>query len=181
MLCMPISVKRSEKVEKDGQQVEQVLTPHGSFTKTTGSFCRKQTARRMNPTRSLVGTKRKRWTVCKFEWWRSPHYARNRSVSVSPLAEQPESTLFHELAHVVLGHTSEGSLNSDSKDRTPRDIRELEAECVALLCCESLGLPGAAESRGYIQSWFHNNEVLERSAQRILHTADEILKAGRTA
>jgi hypothetical protein len=29
----------------------------------------------------------------------------------------------------------------------PRDIRELEAECVALLCCESLRLPGAAESR----------------------------------
>jgi antirestriction protein ArdC len=101
-------------------------------------------------------------------------------MAVTP-TEQPESTFFHELAHVVLGHTSGGSLNSDSSDRTPRDIRELEVECVVLLCCESLGLPGAAGSRGYIQSWFHGNEVPERSARRILHAADEILKAGRTA
>jgi antirestriction protein ArdC len=107
-------------------------------------------------------------------------YAKQRTVAINPVAEQPESTLFHELAHIVLGHTSEGSLNSDSTDRTPRDIRELEAESVALLCCESLGLPGAAESRGYIQSYFKGNEVPERSAQRIFHCADQILKAGRT-
>lgn len=106
-------------------------------------------------------------------------YAKGRTVAINPVADQPESTLFHELAHVVLGHTSEGSLNSDSTDRTPRDIRELEAECVALLCCESLGLPGAAESRGYIQTWFSGREVPERSAQRIFNAADAILKAGR--
>ena len=106
-------------------------------------------------------------------------YAKQHSVSINPLAEQPESTLFYELAHIVLGHTAEGTLNSDSTDRTPRDIRELESECVALLCCESLGLPGAAESRGYIQSWFKGNEVPERSAQRIFHAADQILKAGQ--
>jgi antirestriction protein ArdC len=101
-------------------------------------------------------------------------------VAINPIAEQPESTLFHELAHIVLGHTAEGTLNSDSTDRTPRDIRELEAECVALLCCESLGLPGAELSRGYSQSWFKGNEVPERSAQRIFHAADRILKAGQT-
>ena len=55
-------------------------------------------------------------------------YAKHRTVAINPIAEQPESTLFHELAHIVLGHTAEGSLNSDSTDRTPRDIRELEAE-----------------------------------------------------
>ncbi len=107
-------------------------------------------------------------------------YAKSRTVAINPVAEQPESTLFHELAHIVLGHTAEGSLNSDSTDRTPRDIRELEAECVALLCCASLGLAGAAESRGYIQSWFHGHEVPERSAQRIFGATDAILRAGRT-
>jgi hypothetical protein len=107
-------------------------------------------------------------------------YAKHRTVAISPIAEQPESTLFHELAHVVLGHTAEGSLNSDSTDRTPRDIREMEAECTAMICCEALGLPGAAESRGYIQSWFKGNEVPERSAHRIFHCADQILKAGQT-
>jgi antirestriction protein ArdC len=106
-------------------------------------------------------------------------YAKHRTVAINPVAESPESTLFHELAHIVLGHTAEVSLNSDSTDRTPKDIRELEAECVALLCTESLALPGAAESRGYIQSWFHGNEVPERSAQRIFTATDAILKAGR--
>lgn len=106
-------------------------------------------------------------------------YAKQRTVAINPVAEQPESTLFHELAHIVLGHTAEGSLNSDSTDRTPRDISELEAESVALLCCESLESPGAAESRGYIQSWFKGNQVPEKSAQRIFHCADSILKAGQ--
>ena len=107
-------------------------------------------------------------------------YAMKREVAINPLADLQHSTLFLEVAHIVLGHTAEGSVNSDSADRTPRSIRELEAECVALLCCESLDLPGAAEGRGYIQSWFKGNAVPERSAQRIFHAADTILKAGRT-
>jgi hypothetical protein len=106
-------------------------------------------------------------------------FAKHRTVSINPVAQQPESTLFHELAHIVLGHTAEGSLNSDSTDRTPRDIRELEAECTAMICCEALGLPGAAESRGYIQHWFHGNQVPEASARKIVHAADSILKAGQ--
>jgi hypothetical protein len=54
----------------------------------------------------------------------------------------------------------------------------VEAEAVALLCCESLGLPGAEFSRGYIQSWGQGQAISERSAQRIFHAADRILKAG---
>ena len=39
--------------------------------------------------------------------------------------------------------------------------------------------PGAAEARGYIQSWWGTgNEIPERSAQKILKVADQILKAG---
>jgi len=51
----------------------------------------------------------------------------------------------------LLGHCDESDLTD--AEVTPRDIREMEAEAVALLCCESLGLPGAEFSRGYIQSW----------------------------
>lgn len=47
-------------------------------------------------------------------------------VAVSPVAAQPEKTLFHELAHVVLGHTVEAELTDD--ERTPRTIRELQAK-----------------------------------------------------
>ena len=63
---------------------------------------------------------------------------------------------------------------------TPRDVREVEAEAIALLCCESLGLPGAEFSRGYIQEWGKGQAITERSAQRIFRAADQILRSGRT-
>jgi hypothetical protein len=54
----------------------------------------------------------------------------------------------------------------------------VEAECVALLCTETLGLDGAEYCRGYIQSWLQGAVIPERSAQRIFAVADKILKAG---
>ena len=43
----------------------------------------------------------------------------------------------------------------------------------------ALDLPGVDESRGYIQSWWgQDNPIPERSAQRIFKAADQILKAG---
>jgi antirestriction protein ArdC len=107
-------------------------------------------------------------------------FARARQVAISPVAALPHKTLFHEIGHVVLAHTAEAELTDD--DRTPRDIREIEAEAVALVCCEALGLPGAEFSRGYIQHWNASGEPIpERSAQRILKAADQILRAGRPA
>ena len=105
-------------------------------------------------------------------------YATKRTVAVSPVAAHPERTLFHEMAHVVLGHTSEGELN-DMGERTPKDIRELEAEATAMLCCAALNLGGVDESRGYIQSWYKGAEVPEAIARRIFGAVDSILKAGR--
>jgi antirestriction protein ArdC len=104
-------------------------------------------------------------------------YARERTISVSPVAALPHKTTIHELAHVVLGHTSEGTM-SDS-DTTPRDVREIEAEGTAYLVCSALGLSGAAESRGYLQHWAHGEEISERSAQRIFSAAGAILRAGQ--
>jgi antirestriction protein ArdC len=101
---------------------------------------------------------------------------RGRKIAVSPIAALPAKTLFHEVGHIMLGHTDEGDLSDI--ERTPRDIREMEAEGVSLLCCESLGLPGAEYSRGYIQSWGQGQTFTERSAQRIFHGADQILRAG---
>jgi len=104
-------------------------------------------------------------------------YARDKTVTVSPIAFAPEKTLFHEVAHVVLGHTLEG-LMSDS-EKTPRSLQEAEAESVALIVLESLGLPGAEHCRGYIQHWYRAGEIPEKSAQKIFKAADAILKAGR--
>ena len=103
--------------------------------------------------------------------------ARDRLIAVNPVNPLPHKTRFHELAHVLLGHTVEG-LQADS-DVTPRNLRECEAEAVALLCCAALALPGVDECRGYIQSWWgQGHEIPEPSARRILKVADQILKAG---
>jgi hypothetical protein len=107
-------------------------------------------------------------------------YARERTIAVSPVAAMPHKTTFHEVAHVLLGHTSEGE-HADS-DVTPRNLRECEAESVSLLCCAALDLPGVECCRGYIQAWWgQGNPIPERSAQRILKVADQILKAGTAA
>ncbi|MDB5324508.1 MAG: hypothetical protein JWM57_77 [Phycisphaerales bacterium] len=105
-------------------------------------------------------------------------YAHGRTVAVSPLAYLPHRTLLHECAHVLLGHTAESTDLSDTDAATPRDLREVEAECVAMLCGCSLGLPGEDYSRGYIQHWYHADVIPDRSVQRIFKAADALLKAG---
>ena len=187
-LCMPVTVKRTETVERDGATVEEeraatwfVYKAHWFvLAQTGGANFEPEPVPGWDQSRAFAALDIALVPFTSMDG-NVQGYARRREVAINPLAEQQAATLFHELAHIILGHTSEGSLNSDSSDRTPRDIRELEAECVALLCCESLGLPGAAESRGYIQSWFAGRQVPERSAQRIFHAADEILRAGRAA
>ncbi len=105
-------------------------------------------------------------------------YARERGIAINPVNPLPHKTRFHELAHVLLGHTAEGE-QADG-ERTPRTLRECEAEAVALVCCAALELPGVDECRGYIQSWWgQGQEIPERSAQRVLKVADQILKAGQ--
>jgi antirestriction protein ArdC len=104
-------------------------------------------------------------------------YARGRSIAVSPINPLPHKTRFHELGHVLLGHTTEDAQHDG--ELTPRNLRECEAEAVAMLCCAALDLPGVEYSRGYIQSWWGaGNPIPERSAQRMLKAADQILKAG---
>ena len=110
-------------------------------------------------------------------------FARKRQIAISPVAQLPHKSLFHEAAHVVLGHTAEGDFSDG--EQTPRNLREVEAEAVALLCCEALSLEGAEYCRGYIQNWLYrdigyNAEAIpERSAQKIFRAADQILRAGR--
>jgi len=105
-------------------------------------------------------------------------FARGRSIAVSPIAAKPLKTTFHEIAHVIIGHTAEGDLRDD--ERTRRNLRELEAEATAMLVCAALGLPGIEEARGYIQHWVGvGANVPECSARRIFKAADAILRAGR--
>jgi antirestriction protein ArdC len=103
-------------------------------------------------------------------------YAKGQQIAINPLNPLPHKTIFHEVAHIVLGHVTEGEIREG--ERPPKHLREAEAEGVALLCCESLGLPGAEFSRGYIQDWLAGESIPEKSAQKIFHAADQILRAG---
>jgi hypothetical protein len=106
-------------------------------------------------------------------------YASGRTIAVSPTSPLPHKTRFHELAHVLLGHTTQGEQHD--ADGTPRNLRECEAEAVAMLCCAALDLPGVESSGRYIQWWWGGGKIPRRSAQRIQKAVDQILKAGMSS
>ena len=106
-------------------------------------------------------------------------YASGRTIAINPVAVLPHKTRFHELAHVVLGHTTD-EVMADS-EVTPRDIREVEAESVAYILCSVLDLDGLHESRGYIQNWLAGAEISDKSALKIFSAANKILEAGKAA
>ena len=106
-------------------------------------------------------------------------YAIARKVAVSPVAERPLATLLHELAHVVLGHTSQDGTRLEDGAVIDRAEREVEAESVAFLVLASLGESGLEYCRGYVQHYLRGNTIEERTAQRIFKAADTILRAGR--
>lgn len=104
-------------------------------------------------------------------------YARKREIAINPVASLPHKTLLHELARIELNHTAE--MDFRDSEHTPRNLREVEAESVALLLVESLNLPGAEFCRGYIQMWLKSDVIPEQSCMKIFGCADRILRAGR--
>jgi antirestriction protein ArdC len=182
-LCMPVTVKRTHE-QKDGTEDADMFTrfvyrPHWFvLAQTEGVELAPQRIPTWEKTRALAALDVKEIAFDVHDG-NVMGFARARTIAVSPLNPLPYKTTFHELGHVLLGHTSEGD-QSDG-ELTPRSLRECEAEAVALLCCAALGLPGVEFSRGYIQNWWgHGNPIPERSAQRVLKVADQILKAGST-
>ena len=105
-------------------------------------------------------------------------YASTEGIALNPMNPNKHKTLFHELAHVLLGHTKEGTLHDSSS--TPKELKEAEAEAVAMVLCETLELPGTESSRAYIQGWYGvGHEIPEKSARKIFSAANKILKAGQ--
>ncbi len=185
-LCMPLNCKRNRTVRKeDGtEQQEEFIFTHFAYkrrwwvlSQTEGEEYQPSAIPEWNEQRTLEALKIERVPFEDLDGNTQGYAKRGRKIAVSPIVAQPHKTLFHELGHVVLGHTGDGDLSD--LEVISRDMHEVEAEAVALLCCESLGLPGAEFSRGYIQSWGQGQAISERSAQRIFHAADQILRAGR--
>ena len=188
-LCMPIQVNRRDKPESGGVASEEAVASSSNvrtvFVLRPRWFVLSQTDGEPYAPVSIPAwdeTAALQSLVIEREPFRhldgnAQGYAVQHRVAVSPIASLPHKTLFHELAHVQLGHTDEVE-RLDEHEITEKHVREVEAECVALICCESLDLPGAAECRGYIQHWLQGQQIPPRSAQKIFKAADAILKAG---
>ncbi|MDP3720750.1 MAG: ArdC-like ssDNA-binding domain-containing protein [Acidobacteriota bacterium] len=180
VLCQPVTVKKKAE-EPEGQEAAFTL-----FTYRAKWFALAQTEGASYEA-ALPATWSKTQALAALDVTEVPFahtdgnchgYAIGRSVAVSDIAPMPFAVLAHELAHVVLGHTSEGQC-SDTTDRTPRALREVEAESVAMLVVGSLGESGLEYCRGYVQHWLKGGTIPERSIQKIFKAADTILRAGR--
>ena len=182
-LCMPVTCKRTVKEKGDDGHESQTEVAFKRFVFRRNWFMLAQTdgAEYVPPT--VPGWDRARALAAlnvqeiPFEMMNGncQGYAKGREIAINPVAQMPAKTTFHELAHIELGHTSEAVHDSET---LPRNLKEVEAETVALFCLESLGMDGAEYCRGYIQNWLAGSEIPDRSAQRIFSAADKILKAG---
>jgi hypothetical protein len=99
-------------------------------------------------------------------------------IALNPLADvdSVSSTLFHELAHVVLGH-----LKPDCKEG--HELREFEAELTSILCTKTLECKVPAEIEAYniqyVQKFMARCENIQnKTYQRIFNAVDSILRAG---
>lgn len=79
------------------------------------------------------------------------------------------SVLVHEFAHEMLHHTSE--------QRPPKTVRETEAEAVAFIVSEGVGLTTGTAAADYIQLYRGDVDTLTASLERIRETAVTILAA----
>lgn len=178
-LCMPVGCKKTSK-DKDGNEKESFFTRFTFrnlwfvLSQTDGEELEIPAVPEWNQERALstLGI-----SLVAFDHpdGNVQGFAREKSVAINPMAQLPLKTLFHEIAHIVLGHTG----TQEHAATLPRDIKEVEAESVAMLCLAALNLPGVEFCRGYIQAWLSSKEIPEKSAQKIMHAADQILKAGR--
>jgi antirestriction protein ArdC len=79
------------------------------------------------------------------------------------------ATLAHELAHTMLHFGEERPAS--------RTVRETEAEAVAFVVCQAVGLDATAASRDYIQLYQGDAETLANSLDRIQKVAAAIIEA----
>lgn len=188
-LCQPVTCKRRTAAASDGQPSDEHLVDEQTFTRFTYRprwFVLAQTngaafTADAAPLNWDAPTALERLNIVEIAFdvldgnvW---GFARGRDIAVSPLSPLPMRTRLHELAHVILGHTSTEHQDGPT---LARNEREVEAEATAYLCAAVLNLEGLEYSRGYLQHWLGaGNRISERSAQRIMKAADTILRAGR--
>lgn len=106
-------------------------------------------------------------------------YSYERTYAINPVAVNPLKTTFHEVGHIVLGHTSVPALE---EYQAHRGVKEFQAEATAYLSMNELELlddETASRSRGYIQTWLGDERPPDTAIRQVFSATDRILKAGR--
>jgi antirestriction protein ArdC len=78
------------------------------------------------------------------------------------------STLVHEIGHEMLHRGERRTL-------TTKTVRETEAEAVAFVVCQAIGLENGTSAADYIQVWHGDASLLRESLEAVQHTAAVIL------
>jgi antirestriction protein ArdC len=98
------------------------------------------------------------------------HALRRIRIEVTLAPAHRAKTLAHELAHALL--------HADASDRA---LAELEAESVAFIVCDALGLDAGTWTFGYVAGWAGGGDeavaAIKAAGARIQRTADQILSA----
>ena len=101
-------------------------------------------------------------------------YAEQRIVIQPDMSQQQTvKTLVHEIAHAKL-HLPTGT---GPEERPSRTAREVEAESVAYVVCQHLGIDTSDYSFAYVAGWSRDQDmtVLKASLERIRATAAELI------
>jgi len=80
------------------------------------------------------------------------------------------STLVHEIGHEMLHR-------GDRRTLTTKKVRETEAEAVAFVVCNAVGLQNGTSSQDYIQLWHGDANLLRESLEAVQQTAAVIIGA----
>lgn len=108
-------------------------------------------------------------------------YSYDLRFAINPIAVDPDKTRFHEVAHILFGHTLKHGLGGKAYDR---GIQEFQAEATAYIVMNELGVlrdETASTSRAYIRHYLGEERPPDQAIRQVFVVADRILKAGRIA
>lgn len=102
-------------------------------------------------------------------------YASSNKYAINPVAANPMKTMFHELAHILLGHTDQ---QMDDSATLARNIKEFQAESVALICAACIGQTDELKySLGYLQNWGIPEDLDKKMIEKLFSVSNKIISA----
>ena len=131
-LCRPVTVKRTttadDGTEETGAATWFVYRPFWFvLAQTDGKPLPAQTAPTWDDARALAALGVQEVEFASLDG-NTLGYAQGRTIAVNPVNPLPHKTRFHELAHVLLGHTAEGEQHDG--ELTPRNQFAGASRCV---------------------------------------------------